>query len=190
MSEQHGVDVGETVDKLLDAAEDAMRQRGYHAVSFRDLADALGIKSASVHYYFPQKEDLGVALVKRYSDRFFTALEAETEKARTPEDRIRAFCKVYRRTLTDTDQICLCGMLGAESCGLPAEVSDAVAKFLKANIDWVAKSLSGKLTSQLRQQRAAHIVATLQGAMILSSSLKKHKIFDNAVSSLREGGAG
>ena len=81
-------------------------------------------------------------------------------------------------------------MLGAESCGLPAEVSDAVAKFLKANIDWVAKSLSGKLTSQLRQQRAAHIVATLQGAMILSSSLKKHKIFDNAVSSLREGGAG
>ena len=57
--------MSETIDRLLDAAEDGMRLRGYHAVSFRELAMALGIKSASVHYYFRQKEDLGLALVAR-----------------------------------------------------------------------------------------------------------------------------
>ena len=43
--------MSETVDCLQDAAEIAMRSRGYHGVSFRELADDVGIKSASVHYY-------------------------------------------------------------------------------------------------------------------------------------------
>ena len=37
---------------ILDTAEQRMRDVGYHSVSFRDLADDLGIKSASVHYHF------------------------------------------------------------------------------------------------------------------------------------------
>ena len=54
--------LSKTLDKLMDAAENSVRMRGYHAVSFRDLADELGIKSSSVHHYFPRKEDLAVAV--------------------------------------------------------------------------------------------------------------------------------
>ncbi len=176
--------MSDTVEKLMDAAESGIRLRGYHAVSFRDLAEELGIKSSSVHYYFRQKEDLGIALVERYAERFFAALDAKASKAKTPEDRIRAFARTYRDALTGSDRICLCGMLGAESCGLPSTLSDAAAEFLQANVDWVAKTLSGTMKPKARKRRAAHIVATLQGAMILASSLKDYSIYDSAVQDL------
>jgi TetR/AcrR family transcriptional regulator, transcriptional repressor for nem operon len=60
------VSASERVDQLLDATERRMRAGGYHAVSFRDVAADVGIRSASVHHHFPQKADLGTALVRRY----------------------------------------------------------------------------------------------------------------------------
>lgn len=173
--------MGETIENLLDAAESGIRLRGYHAVSFRDLAAELGIKSSSVHYYFRQKEDLGIALVKRYGERFFAALYAQADRS---DDPVRTYCKIYRQALIDSDRICLCGMLGAENCGLPAALTDAVAGFFKANIDWVTNFLPDTLPMSARRSKAAHIVATLQGAMMLANSLKDHKIFDSAVQDL------
>lgn len=177
----------ETIETLLDAAESGVRTRGYHAVSFRDLAEELGIKSSSVHYYFRQKQDLGLALVERYAARFFAALNRQAETARSSEDRIRAYCEVYRQALTGSDQICLCGMLGAESFGLPAQVSDAVAAFFKANINWLENALPGALSLTERLNAAVHILATLQGAMVLASNLKDHQVFDNVVQDLMAG---
>lgn len=71
-----------TVERILDAAETRIKLTGYNAVSFRELVDAVSVKSPSVHYHFPAKADLGVALVKRYHERFFEALAANTASPR------------------------------------------------------------------------------------------------------------
>ncbi|MGI9408724.1 MAG: TetR/AcrR family transcriptional regulator [Hyphomicrobiaceae bacterium] len=177
--------MSETIEQLLDAAEGAIRLRGYHAVSFRELADDIGIKSASVHYHFPQKDDLGVALVERYSERLFAELERRSAKAKTPEDKLRAFYGVYRDALVGTDSICLCVMLGAESRGLPAGVSGAVKLFFEANIAWLGAALDASLTAKSRKAKASTILATLQGGMMLATALQDHKLFDAIVSELR-----
>lgn len=173
-----------TRDTLLDAAERGMRLRGYHAVSFRDLADELGIKSASVHYYFRQKEDLGAALVARYQDRFFAALEDDTGQLSSSTERVSAFTKAYRNALVGSDTICLCGMLGAESAGLPEPVAQAVSGFFEKNIDWLVAALPDDLALSDRRKKARHIVATLQGAMMLASALDNTGLFDSAVADL------
>ncbi len=176
--------MSETLETLLDAAESDVRLRGYHAVSFRDLAEEIGIKSSSVHYYFRQKEDLGLALVARYRERFFAALETLTKRAQTPEDRLRTFCGLYRQALVGSDRICLCVMLGVESRGLPPALADAVAAFFEANIQWLTESLPESLPPAERRSRAIHIVAALQGAMLLASTLGDHGIFDAAAKDL------
>ena len=178
--------MSETIDRLMDAAEAGMRQRGYHAVSFRDLADELGIKSASVHYYFRQKEDLGLALVERYANRFFDTLMNEVAGAETETARIAAFCKVYRSALTGDERICLCGMLGSESRGLPEKLSQAVAGFFEANIKWLANAMSSNRPLRERRRRATQIVAALQGAMMLAGSLGDYKLFDQVVREVTE----
>ena len=47
-----------TRDKILELAQEAIATRGYSSFSFREIATELGIKSASIHYYFPTKEAL------------------------------------------------------------------------------------------------------------------------------------
>ena len=171
----------ETLERLLDSAESAIRLRGYHAVSFRELADDLGIKSASVHYYFRQKEDLGLALVERYKERFFETLGSRAARAQNVTERVEAFSGVYRDALVGSDRICLCGMLGAESCGLPPALAGAVADFFEANVVWLTDTLSVVLPAEESRRWAVRTVATLQGAMVLASSMKDYAIFDDAV---------
>ena len=170
----------DTRRRLIDAATTSVRMRGYHAVSFRDLADDLGIRSASVHYHFARKEDLGLALVEAYSAAFFDALDARERGARTTAARLRAFRDVYRDALHASEHHCLCGMLGAEARGLPAELAAAVNAFFEANVARAADALGG----QGRAARARQFVATLQGAMMLAGSLGDPTVFDDATDAL------
>lgn len=176
--------MSEMVERLLDAAESSIRSRGYHAVSFRELADELGIKSASVHYYFPQKEDLGLALVTRYFERFFSDLNKNAAKAKTPHEKLTAFCNTYRVSLKSSDKLCLCGMLGAETCGLPDTLGQSVSGFFAANIDWVMSILPGDMPKKKRREIAIQVVSAVQGAMMLATSMKDPAIFDAAASAL------
>ena len=137
-----------------------------------------GIKSSSVHYHFPKKEDLGSALVERYSERFFSALEKRSAKAKTPADKLKAFTRVYRDALVEDDAICLCGLLGAESGGLPHPLAEGVQNFFNANIDWVANALPDRLSRAERKKLAATLLANHQGAMMLATSMNSIKIFD------------
>ena len=52
-------------ERILSAAEKRVRAVGFNAVSFRDLANDVGVKSSSVHYHLPRKQDLGEQLGKR-----------------------------------------------------------------------------------------------------------------------------
>ena len=47
-----------TAAKIADIAEHFIQSRGYNGFSFRDIQDALGIKTASIHYHFKTKQDL------------------------------------------------------------------------------------------------------------------------------------
>lgn len=170
----------ETRDQILDLAERAMRLRGYHAVSFRDIADAMGIKSASIHYHFRHKEDLGTAMVERYAKRVHDFV-GEAGGLNWP-DAVARFGAVYKRALHDEDLQCLCGMLAAESAGLPEPVAAKVAEFFRVNLSWLKASMPKN--TQDKDARAQRIQAELQGAMTLSVSLKQPKILDDAVARL------
>ena len=147
-------------DRILEAAEARLRSDGYGAVSFRDLANDVGVKSASVHYHFPRKEDLGVAVVAAYTEKVFEALGMAMH-ATTPQDRLAGYIGVFRHALVQENAICLCAMLGAEARGLPAPVAEAVRVCLQANMDWLDEALADANT----KPGSAEIIAALEGAM-------------------------
>ncbi len=173
--------MSDTQQKLLDAAESRFRSDGYHGVSFRELADELEIKSSSVHYYYRRKEDLGLAVVEQYSRRLFDKLAEECATATTTRERLFVFCGIFREALVEHNKICLCGMLGAEKDGLPEELRDAVAGFLKKQISWLSETLARDLGPQSARARAEHIAATMQGALILAKNLDGVAMFDRIV---------
>jgi TetR/AcrR family transcriptional repressor of nem operon len=168
-----------TAEQILEAAERRVRNNGYNAVSFRELAEDVSVKSASVHYHFPTKADLGVALVKRYRERFFEELKARSASA-SPRQKLKAFVAAYRDALDTGKAICLCGILGAEANGLPKSVSRAVRSFFEANIAWVEATLDDGSLSDTPRDDAAAMVAALQGALILAASLDDLSVYDAA----------
>ena len=58
-----------TVDRILDVVQTLIQTRGFNAISYRDVAEAIGIRKASIHYHFPSKMDLGQAVIARYRER-------------------------------------------------------------------------------------------------------------------------
>ncbi|WP_120500825.1 TetR/AcrR family transcriptional regulator [Roseovarius sp. EL26] len=170
----------DTRTQILDLAERAIRLRGYHAVSFRDLADEMGIKSASIHYHFRQKHDLGLAVVDRYATRI-ADLIGPAGALDWPE-ALRAFCDVYKDALYQSDLQCLCSILASESSGLPDEVADRVAEFFRNNINWLMASLPDNISDKRSQALAAQ--TAVQGAMTVAVSLKDYSVMDLTIERL------
>ena len=166
--------MSDTRTQILDLAERAIRLRGYHAVSFRDLADEMGIKSASIHYHFRQKQDMGLAVVDRYASRIAAGL-GPAGALDWPE-AVSAFCDVYKEALHKNNLQCLCGVLASESLGLPNEVADRVAKFFSDNIAWLIASMPDRVRDQKSQALA--IQTAMQGAMTVSISLQDYSVMD------------
>ena len=49
---------------------------GYSGINFRDIAEAVGIKAASINYYFANKAILGEAVARRYWEDIARDLES------------------------------------------------------------------------------------------------------------------
>ncbi len=70
------LEVKDSTQRILDVAESLFMDRGYNAITLRDIADELGIKQASLYYHFPGgKEQIFVAMVERLFDRHREGLE-------------------------------------------------------------------------------------------------------------------
>ena len=111
-----------TREKILELAQDAIASRGYSAFSFRELAAELGIKSASIHYHFPTKTHLGVAVARAWRERLELALKQIAENNADPAQAIRAWIGIYRQEASASQRMTVCTMLAAEIKNLPDSV--------------------------------------------------------------------
>lgn len=78
------IEVKDSTQRILDVAEALFMDRGYSAITLRDIADELGIKQASLYYHFPGgKEQIFVAMAERLFERHREGLEAALQAAGT-----------------------------------------------------------------------------------------------------------
>jgi len=166
---------------ILKAAELLVREGGYNAFSFREIAKIVGIKSASVHYHFPTKEDLGAAVAKYYTDKLFSALGEPEDLIADQKDPIDAYIAVFKHALIHDKKMCLCGMLGAEIEGLPKAVAKQTRAFFELSIEWLTRAYGNTHPEELAAKKAIQTLSLLEGALITSNSLGDIRAFDNAV---------
>lgn len=61
--------IGDTRERLLDAAESAVLEKGFAATSIEELLAAVGITKSGFFYHFRDKGELAQALLVRYVER-------------------------------------------------------------------------------------------------------------------------
>src|SRR4051812_14472756 len=132
----------ETAEQILDLAETLIQTRGYSAFSYQHVADSLGIRKASIHYHFPSKTDLGIAVVDRYIARFEEALTANAaDQSQSSMTMLDFYVQPYLQFANTPDRVCLCGALAGEMMALPPKVRERVDHFFRSHQVWLAEIL-------------------------------------------------
>ena len=126
-------------EQLLEHTLILIRQRGCNGFSYRDLAELVGVKTSSIHYYFPSKDDLILEAVKEYSRRISERL-AGISGDLPVLDQARQYLEPLRQTC-GSNQICLAGMVSTEILSLPESVHSVLKDFYHVNENWLAKLL-------------------------------------------------
>lgn len=139
-------------------------------LSFRTLATQVGIKSSSVHYHFPEKSDLGTALIQRYSQAFFMQLEDISQNHHSLKRKLSSFIDIFKE-VGKQDKLCLCGMLAAEFEQLSEGNRALLLSYFENTEKWLVKCFethSAEYSAkQNRKVLARMIISSLEGALLL-----------------------
>lgn len=176
----------------MDMAEMLIQTRGYNSFSYKDISEAIGIRNASIHHHFPSKTDLGVAVVKRYTQRFGEELRRFSSDDSLPTMTVfERYLDPYRM-LSDTRQrVCLCGSLAGEFLALPEEMRDQVNAFFAEHQSWLKAIFEralerGEFTLPETPDKTAKLVlAALQGALLVQRSTGDAEEFHEVVAALK-----
>jgi TetR/AcrR family transcriptional repressor of nem operon len=177
-------------EAILAAARRAAQTHGYGGLNFRNLAEDVGIKSASIHYHFPSKADLGAAVARRYWEDSAAELEAMLDESPDPLHCLHRYPEVFRRSLASENRLCLCSFMAAEYDDLPEDVKKEVQAFTDAHVAWLSRALAaaGLVSAAESEQRARAIYAAVAGAQLMARSRADIALFDALIDSYRAAG--
>jgi len=180
-------ELNETANKLLDAAEHYTQMQGFNAFSYKDIQNDVGVKTSSIHYYFPTKNDLALCMTERYIERSRKALKTVAKENACGEKRLEILGKVYTDILNE-NQFCLCGMLASDILTLPEIITSKLDGFFRFNEEWVADAIEqgiddGKFRSEIDSEScASQFMAMLEGGMLIARVQKNTKHLELLIS--------
>jgi AcrR family transcriptional regulator len=172
MSAQKNTKVG-----ILDLAENLLLDRGFNGFSYANISSALKIKNAAVHYYFPAKADMGVAIIQRARERFASWTQNQRMAAKEPAEKLEAFFRQYLGFLEAGQQVCLGGALETDFKTLPPEMQVETQKFASDILFWMEGVLEEGREKQIfsfpgeARDQAILILSSLQGALQMTRAV-------------------
>lgn len=167
-----------TRTKIMEAAEQLLRTRGYSDFSYADLVEQVGIRKPSIHHHFPTKEDLGVAIIADYLQSFKVTLDQTFVHQPTAAERLASYAKFFSEILED-GSFPLCTALAAELGALPKSMRDQTVQFFNMHLAWLEKVVDigkakGEFTKAPDGERAAKILlSALEGGAVVGWALSR-----------------
>jgi TetR/AcrR family transcriptional regulator, cholesterol catabolism regulator len=87
--------------EIIDAAAHVFAKRGFHGASTQDIANVLGVRQASLYYYFPSKEVALEMVCARGVEGFVEAAISVTESPGPVSKKIAALIASHLSPLRD-----------------------------------------------------------------------------------------
>ena len=125
----------DTKEQIVQLADNLLRDKGYNAFSFYDISKSVGIKTASIHYHFPTKSDLGVAVIEQHINNL--SLLKEKFNNKSPVEKLDKFLSIYS-LIKNENKVCLVGSLATDFNTLDEKVKDKLKVFSDSMLDWVS----------------------------------------------------
>ena len=147
----------------------------------------MGIKSASIHYYFPSKADLGAAVARHYWEDTAADLESMLVETSDPARCLRQYPDIFRKSLERDNRLCLCSFMAVEYDDLPEAVKKEVQTFADVNVAWLSKVLSAAsvVSSEESESRARAVFSAIAGAQLMARSRSDISLYDSLIDCYR-----
>jgi len=117
--------MNDTREEIIKLADQLVRERGFNGFSYADIAKALKIKNAAVHYYFPAKTDLGLEIIRRAVTSFRQVIP--TRRHLNWREQLDLFIVNYKQKQQHHD-ICLMGAFSSVSGTLSEDMQRELKK--------------------------------------------------------------
>lgn len=156
----------EAREKLLAAATKLFAEKGYAGVSIRQLAEAAGVNSAMISYYFGGKEGLYEAVLSTLYERLLVQFEAVAAQTASAQEKLRLYAEVIRRTHTQ-DQPLMARLVLGELSSPTACLEIIIRKYTARIVQIISGILQEGIDSgELRQDIDSRYAAGAFGGMI------------------------
>ena len=180
--------------KLIEAATDVIRAKGYAATTVDDICHRAGVTKGSFFHHFKSKDDLAVAAATYFgemSDDLFAA--ARYRKLADPLDRLLGYLNFRGELLQGElpDYTCLLGTLVQETYATHPHIRAACERGLSSHIAELtrdveaAKRLYAPKAGWSAEGVGCFIQAALQGAFIFAKAKQGPDVVRETLEHLR-----
>src|SRR3977135_1824892 len=132
--------------RMIKAAFDLFRQRGYHATAFSDVVQESGAPRGSIYFHFPGgKQELAREAIALAGDEIEGIVEGAGRLANDPGSLVRALGDIVAKRLEDSGYQSGCSIatmvleLAPQDEELSAEFDAVFARWRAALVDQVEK---------------------------------------------------
>jgi TetR/AcrR family transcriptional regulator, transcriptional repressor for nem operon len=164
-------------ERLIAAAALMFHARGYEGTTLALVAADAAVPVGNVYYYFRTKDELALSVLDARLAELEGAFHA-CEVHEKPEERLRAFLAIFAAS-ADTVALygCPYGSLSNELARRDGELQSRCSALFLLQIAWVEEQFCTLGRENDAHERALSLVAAIQGACILSLSMRDPKIF-------------
>jgi TetR/AcrR family transcriptional repressor of nem operon len=183
-----------TRTKLLDAACDVVRAKGYAGTTVDDICQAAGVTKGSFFYHFKSKDELGVAAADQFEAMAVTIFGSAPYQAYPdPRDRVLGYVDFRASMLQgDISQFtCLLGTMVQEAYATHPEVRAACDRNMSEHVAELtrdvaaAKQLYAPDAPWTAESVGYFMQAVLQGAFIFTKVKQSPQVARESLAHLR-----
>ncbi len=130
----------DTSSTILYEAEHLVKSSGFNGFSYSDIASKLGIKKASVHYHYCNKEELGIAILDKQISDFETWCFHMDQKPVSSLEKVRSYIRRSEFYIKDGNSVPPVIMLQAEISKLPDTMKQLIKEYGKIEHIWLKQT--------------------------------------------------
>ena len=133
----------DTKKELIKLGDKYLKERGFNAFSYHDMARQVGVKTAAIHYHFPFKKDLAIAIIQ-YNIAELEALKLKI-KTQSESDKLRSLLDHFT-DLQDDHQVCIQSALLNDWNTLEVDIQKELKRYNKEFLNLLQEILQSGLS--------------------------------------------
>ena len=90
-----------TKDEILTAAAQIFSQKGFHAASMQDIAEAVNLQKASLYHHISSKQEILLAILDRALDLLIEDIEQVVRQLLPPDEKLRLAMAAYLQDMLE-----------------------------------------------------------------------------------------